>query len=97
MLKAFYLFELPIAPQNKKFVLLPFLFCPRSLSEKQPKVTATSSQLNELCKWVQPHLETEASLDEIRKAYDKLIHHIDYDIMKPSPHWEAWKKARGID
>lgn len=86
-----YLFDMP--QPNKKVLLLPFLF--RS-GTSHPKVIATSSQLDELCKWVQPHLETEASLEEIRKAYDDLIHYIDYDIMECSPHWETWKKARGI-
>jgi hypothetical protein len=89
-IRARYLFDIP-PPKNKKFILLPFLFCSQT-----SLITATPTQIDALCKWVQPHLEIPASLEEIRKAYEELIRYIDYDIMQPSPHWETWKNARGI-
>jgi len=76
-------------------VLLPFLFRGR-LFGNQPK-EVTIPELDALCKWVQPRLETSASLADIKQKYEELIHHIDNEIMKPSPHWEEWKKARGLD
>ncbi|PPD50561.1 MAG: hypothetical protein CTY16_01375 [Methylobacter sp.] len=89
-----YLFDIP--KPNKKMILLPFLFYGRLDMQTLAKITATSSHLDELCKWIQPHLETQATNEEIRKAYEELIRYIDNDIMQPSPHWETWKKARGI-
>lgn len=93
--RASYLFS--VSPRNAKFVLLPFLFRAQQFGGKPSEVTATSSQLDALSKWVQPHLDTPASLAEIRREYEGLISYIDNEIMQPSPHWQAWKTARGID
>ncbi|ASF44892.1 HD domain-containing protein [Methylovulum psychrotolerans] len=94
-INAFYLFGIP---SNKNIVLLPFLFYRRLNMQSPAQITATPSQLEALCQWIQPYLEkSSATLEEIRTAYNELIRYIDYDIMKPSPHWEAWKKDRMID
>ncbi len=91
-----YLFDIPLLQRKcNRFILLPFLFCPIN-ARYSHRATATPSQLDSLCKWLQPHLETPATLEEIRKAYEELIDYIDNEIMKPSPHWDRWKKARGI-
>ena len=76
-------------------VLLPFLYR-NSVSGRHTGVEVTPVQLDELCKWVQPHLVSPCSLTEIRAAYEKLIAYIDDQVMRPSLHWELWKSARGI-
>lgn len=96
--RALPLFDVRQRAENP--VLLPFLFrlSGFSLSRRYDvKVEATASQLDALCKWVQPHLEVPASVTEIRNEYDKLIDYIDNTVMRSSPHWEVWKNARGID
>jgi hypothetical protein len=95
-LRAYYLFERPVS-ESKNFVLLPFLFRTKAINGTASPITATPAQLDALCKCVQPYLKTPASLEDIRKTYDRLIDHIDNNIMRPSPHWEVWKTARGID
>ncbi|MDX8127429.1 ATP-binding protein [Methylomonas sp. OY6] len=93
-LRAGYLFE--IYQPTARFVLLPFLFSGTSRRRPSPKVSATPSELDALCKWLQPNLEKLASIEEIRKEYENLIAYIDDEIMTPSLYWEDWKIARGI-
>lgn len=76
-------------------VLLPFLYMDNFFT-KESRIENTEEQLDDLCKWVQPHLVSQCSLSEIRSAYKNLIKHIDYNIMQPSPHWQLWKAARNI-
>lgn len=92
--EASYLFDIP-PPQNKKCILLPFLFSNQSdlFGPDNIKVIA---ELDELCKWVKPRLEIDALLKDIREEYDKLIDHID-NIMKQSSYWVDWKTARGLN
>ena len=93
-LSASLLFE--IHPQGSNVIILPFLFY--AFNSKPPfKIEATNTQLEALCKWVQPKLkDASVSLEEIRSTYDELISYIDNKIMLPSEHSEEWRKARGI-
>jgi len=93
-IRASYLFNIP--QRVSKTILLPFLFCD-SFGRTKPSVQVTSEQLGALCKWVQPRLENGATISDIRSAYDRLIEFIDNDIMRPSPYWKSWGKARGLN
>lgn len=94
-IRASYLFD--VSRKNAKFVLLPFLFCNPLFGNKPAEITITPSQLDSLCKWVQPHLETEMPLADIKKKYEELVNHIDDKVMKLSPFSGTWKNARRLD
>lgn len=90
-IRALLLFE--ISPKNPKFILLPFLF----YNFHSSNLPVTVNKLDELCEWVRPNLiDKNASINNIRKAYKKLIDYIDNDIMKKSPYHDKWQKARGL-
>lgn len=85
----------PMLPFRGTYVLLPFLF----LDSTKPDgvcVEATSEQIDALSRWTQPHLQNDATIDVIRRTYNELINHIDYEIMKPTIFWSVWKIARGL-
>jgi hypothetical protein len=92
-----YLFERPVS-HIKNIVLLPFLFRAKAIKGTDSKmITTTPAQLDALCKYVQPHLTAPRSLEDIRTTYDRLIDHIDNNIMRRSKYWKVWKMARGIN
>lgn len=93
-IRASYL--LYIRQRGQKMILLPFLFYTGFFSQDQQRVTATPEQVDALCKWVLPNLQSHASLVEIKNKYYDLIKYIDDEVMKNSKYWIPWKEARGI-
>jgi hypothetical protein len=81
-----------VAPRNSHIILLPFLF--RSFLNKK-SVACTDEQLRRLCEWIKPHLEVIASFDEVKKAYEDLVHYIDHEVMELSPDRSYWSRLRG--
>jgi len=83
----------PLIP-TKQNVLLPFLY--RSFDHAGSRVECTPEQVRLLSEWARPQLVIQASVDEIAKWYQDLANYIDCEVMQQSPHWNFWKRARGI-
>ncbi|MFA6209665.1 MAG: hypothetical protein WC714_09600 [Candidatus Obscuribacterales bacterium] len=85
---------LPRFKKNKTpLLLLPFMFTSFTKSQKA-NVQAKEQQLIDLCKWVQPRLAEEISIEEIHKLYLDLVEHIDQRVMMQSEFKKEWEEAR---
>ncbi len=68
-------------------MLLPYLF-------SGSQVQLTQSQLERLCKHVQPLLANQQTVDEVQHSYEDLVNYIDNEIMVLPAYAARWQKAR---
>jgi hypothetical protein len=79
---------------NSDSILLPFLF--RALPYRRGiLIECTDSQLDDICRWVKPNLQSQLAIDEIKDIYKDLINYIDNTVMANSPHEYIWRTYRG--
>jgi hypothetical protein len=90
-LRAEYLFKVPQG--NKKFILLPFLFCSDIKESHKYRVSASKTQMEQLCKWVKANAENDVDLDIIKSKYEELIKYFD-ELMGNSPFADDWAAKR---